>query len=316
VRAAALVLDASATEQARRSAADRRGVQCYPSAVGEGTELLRGPEAQAARMRAAIEARAQALLQLEGNDRTLEQCRFDAAYELLCADADHTEPGQPSRVPTTGADGLPEVIRPRGVSMQVITPVSVTAGGDLELAEIEGYGPILPATARDLLAIAEHLQTVAVDNQTGAVVQVSDRCAVPLPELDPADVGSPTKVSVALMEAATTRLEWLLAASLQRQMQTLSTDAYRLHRRLARHVKARDRWCTFPSCPRPAGQCDLDHAVAHPVGATDETNLHGPCRHHHRGKQAYFTVRIDPQTREVIWITPDGRTYRRPPPEY
>lgn len=316
VRAAALVLDASATEQAKRSAADRRGVQCYPSGVGEGTVLLRGPEAQAAWMRAGIEARAAALHALPGNERTLEQCRFDAAYELLCADADHTEPGQPSTVPTTGPDGLPAVIRPRGVAMQVTCPVSVAQGGDLELAEIEGYGPILPSTARDLLAMAEHLQTIAVDSETGAVVQVSDRTPVPLPELDPADIGSPTKVSQALLETASTQLEWLLAASLQRRLQTLSTDGYRPHRRLSRHVKARDRYCTFPNCPYPAGQCDLDHAIPHPQGPTDETNLHSPCRHHHRGKQAYFTVRIDPQTRDVIWTTPDGRTYRRPPPEY
>jgi hypothetical protein len=53
-----------------------------------------------------------------------------------------------------------------------------------------------------------------------------------------------------------------------------------------------------------------------PHGPTTDTNCHCLCRRHHRSKQAYFTIELDPDTGDTIWTTPDGRQYRRPPPTY
>jgi hypothetical protein len=95
----------------------------------------------------------------------------------------------------------------------------------------------------------------------------------------------------------------------------LSSDAYRPPDRLRRHVERRDRTCTFPGCTVPGERCDVDHREPWPHGRTSEANCHCLCRRHHRAKQAYFTVTVDPDG-STIWTTPDGRQYRRPPPTY
>ena len=63
------------------------------------------------------------------------------------------------------------------------------------------------------------------------------------------------------------------------------TDGYRPAAELDRFVRARDRRCRFPGCGRrvPRGG-ELDHSVAHPLGATSAANLVGYCATHHRGK--------------------------------
>ncbi|UVO11408.1 HNH endonuclease [Mycobacterium sp. SVM_VP21] len=43
---------------------------------------------------------------------------------------------------------------------------------------------------------------------------------------------------------------------------------YRPSRALAAFIRARDLTCRFPGCDQPATHCDIDHAVAHPHGAT------------------------------------------------
>ena len=55
-------------------------------------------------------------------------------------------------------------VRPGAWQAQVVVPfTTATDTGELELAEIPGYGPILPSTARQLLEDAEWTQ-VAVDS--------------------------------------------------------------------------------------------------------------------------------------------------------
>lgn len=75
-----------------------------------------------------------------------------------------------------------------------------------------------------------------------------------------------------------------------------------------------DRTCQFPGCTTQARWCDLDHRDPWQHGGpTAEHNLHCLCRHHHRAKQHYFTVTIEPDG-TTIWTTKDGHQYRRPPP--
>ena len=184
VRAVALLLDLTAAEKAKKTAAERRDVSCFQSAVGEGTLTITGPEVQTVAMMAAVRARAEAYGRLPGDTRTLAQRMHDACFDLLMVDAD----GGESSVPALDVTGVPTTIRVRGIEIAVLMPYSVTQGGDLELAEIPGFGPLLPSTAREVLGQADHLRQIAVDAATGEVLAVEDRIPVHHPDPDPAAV--------------------------------------------------------------------------------------------------------------------------------
>ena len=160
-----------------------------------------------------------------------------------------------------------------------MVPFSTGTGGELELAEVPGLGPVLPSTARELLDIAGETLRIAVDEQ-GAVVAV-DRPASPA------------------------------AFALAPAIEDLGTDAYRIPARLRRFVQARDRTCTFPGCTTTAVTSDLDHRVPWPTGPTSADNLHCLCRRHHRAKQAVFTVTLAPDG-TTVWTTRGWQFVRRP----
>lgn len=234
----------------------------------------------------AIRARAEALGRLPGEARSLDQRMYDAAVDLLLIDAE----GGASVRPTLGVHGEPVRIRVRGIEISVLVPYGVAAGGDRELAEVPGYGPILPSTARDLLAHADAVRRVAVDANTGEVLAVDDR--VP----GPVDVEELAAAEVVPCE--------------------LDSAHYRVPGRLRRHLEVRDRTCVFPGCHVPGKLCDVDHREPWPRGTTSADNCHCLCRRHHRAKQDYFTVSVDDDTGDTVWATPDGRRYRRPPPRW
>jgi hypothetical protein len=397
IRAAVLLHDAQAAKKARDKAVHDRSAELFQSGVGEATLSVSGPEAVLLRMWAAVEARAQALGELPGDERTLSQRLFDAAEELLSVDADVPGERATSAVPTKASDGALVQVWVRGVQVQLVVPYAVTEGLDTELAEVPGYGPVLPATARELMAGASSLQRVAVDSGSARLIGVDDRVpmrpgraeadtapdheAIPLfgehdsaepavdqpsveaevPRENSPDEGEPDERAPdeppaedpptgdqadqpwpSPAQAARRRIEQLppmpeppppprlpepeIPSELLRAIRELvnaplptppaAEDHYRPSGRLARHINVRDRWCTFPGCPRPAVRCDRDHRVPYPLGATSEQNLHALCRRHHRAKQLYFTVTLDPGTGDTVWRTPDGREYRRPPPDY
>ncbi|HUR13949.1 MAG TPA: hypothetical protein VM097_05610, partial [Mycobacteriales bacterium] len=164
----AVLADLSAAEKRRKSVAEQRGVSAFPTGVGAAALSIEGPQVQVAAMHEAIRARAEAMGRLPGESRSLMQRMHDAAYELLTVDAD----GGESAVPAVGLDGEPVTISVRGIQVALIMPVSVAQGGDLELAEIPGLGPVLPSTARELLAQAETVQRITVDATTGQVITV------------------------------------------------------------------------------------------------------------------------------------------------
>lgn len=82
-----------------------------------------------------------------------------------------------------------------------------------------------------------------------------------------------------------------------------------------RHVRARDRHCTFPGCNIPAARCDLDHITPYDHqqpesgGTTVPENLHALCRRHHRIKTAgLWTVQRESDG-ETVWDAPTGHRY-------
>ena len=66
----------------------------------------------------------------------------------------------------------------------------------------------------------------------------------------------------------------------------------------------------FPGCHRPAAQTDKDHRIPWPQGRTDSGNLQCLCRHHHRAKQAVFTVELSPDG-DYRWTTRGGWQFTR-----
>ncbi|CAJ1495973.1 HNH endonuclease signature motif containing protein [[Mycobacterium] holstebronense] len=92
---------------------------------------------------------------------------------------------------------------------------------------------------------------------------------------------------------------------------------YRPSTALAAFVRARDLTCRFPGCDQPATYCDIDHAVAHPHGATHPANLRCLCRKHHLLK-TFWTGRRGWSDRQhpngtIEWTSPTGHTYTTQP---
>ncbi|MFV9634140.1 DUF222 domain-containing protein [Mycobacterium neumannii] len=82
---------------------------------------------------------------------------------------------------------------------------------------------------------------------------------------------------------------------------------------LAWFVRCRDLTCRFPNCDKPATQCDIDHTIPHPRGATQASNLKCLCRTHHLCKT--FLGWRDRQHPDgtVDWLSPGGQKYTTHP---
>ncbi|MGE2832505.1 DUF222 domain-containing protein [Mycobacterium sp. SMC-4] len=89
---------------------------------------------------------------------------------------------------------------------------------------------------------------------------------------------------------------------------------YRPSAKLAAFVRARDMFCRYPGCDVPAEHCDIDHVVPWPLGPTHASNLNCKCRNHHLAKTFWDGYRdVQLPSGEVIWTTPEGRTYSTMP---
>ncbi|MDT7572489.1 MAG: hypothetical protein QOE05_2663 [Actinomycetota bacterium] len=256
-RAAAAARDAKATAG--------RKVWFSPEVDGQAVAVARGPAAAIAAIRASLEATLPDEAE-PGDERSRAAREFDLFVELLTGGA------------TAGS-----------WTAEVLIPVSVTEGGELELAEIPGLGPILPATARDLVDQCDTISQTSID-PAGQVIAVSD----------PTPVRDDIRAALRKMTAAP-------AAP-----RALTYRGYRPPTRLRRFLEARDRTCVFPGCRRPARMTDKDHRRPWPTGPTSPDNLDCLCRHHHRAKHAVFTVLRDPDG-DYLWITRGGWEFRRHP---
>lgn len=309
VRETIAKVDPVASAARREAATARRHVRSYPISDGQSTLLLTGPTERIAAAAAVIRTKATEAA-ADGDDETLDQRMFDAAMTLL-----------------TGVSDGP---LPVDVHVGMVVPYSVSKGGDYELAEIVGHGPVLPSTARELLDQATLVWRIAVDER-GHVINVTDPAPGPgvprrTQQQQERQAVTPSAASARPMDVAGSERaaardnaweRWVReheAALLDRPVihEHLATGSYTVSRRLKRHLEARDRRCTFPGCWRPASMTDKDHAVPWPIGPTDAQNVGCLCRHHHRAKQAVFTlIRLPDHT--ARWTTRGGHTYDRHP---
>jgi hypothetical protein len=253
---------------------------------GQATVTARGPAARIAAIRAALEAGLAGDPE-PGGERTGEAREFDLLVELL----------------TGGAEA-------GSWHAEVVVPFSVAQGGELELAEIPGLGPVLPATARELLAQADTVAQTAVD-PSGQVIATSDPVRVDLqepnsPEVEAAEVEPEPRPTLPL------RPEVLVRLTRPPAPRVLTGSGYRFPPRLQRFLEARDRTCVFPGCGRPARRTDKDHRVPWPLGATTADNGQCLCRHHHRAKHTVFTVQRNPDG-SYTWTTRGHWRFHRHP---
>lgn len=278
-----LTVHGAAAAAKEADATYRRRVRVRAVEDGQGILVARGPLWMIEQMRAALAAQAAGLVGEEPDgeqSRTRDAVEFDLLHDLIVGRS------VAAGTVTTAAS--------------IVVPVSTAEGGELELAEIPGLGPVLPATARDILAGADRVQRILVDGN-GQVLEVSDWLpgpAVRSTDRDPADwlrglVEMPVRIGL-----------------------PRPSSGYRPADRLRRYVEARDRVCRFPGCRRPAYRADLDHRDEWPRGATSAENLQALCRRHHRAKtRRVFTVVSLPDG-GTRWITRGGWWFDHPPPLY
>jgi hypothetical protein len=95
----------------------------------------------------------------------------------------------------------------------------------------------------------------------------------------------------------------------------LSTTAYTPTGPIWREVVALQPTCSAPTCTRPASECDADHRLRYPEGATSTANLGPGCRRDHRAKHARgASLRRRPDGR-LAYTTRAGLTHLISPAE-
>jgi hypothetical protein len=119
-------------------------------------------------------------------------------------------------------------------------------------------------------------------------------------------IGSDTLITAELLRdlAAQAKLRPLLHPA-----NSPAEHRYRPSRTLADFVRARDLTCRAPGCDRAATECDLDHTIPYPRGATHASNLKCLCRLHHLLKTFWGWQDRQRPDGTVIWTLPDGQTY-------
>jgi hypothetical protein len=211
---------------------------------------------------------------LPRDDRCMDELRADAFMALLRG----------------GVAGVSAVV-PR--SVDVIVPVSVALGFADEPCDMPGYGPMDAEAARELITDAV-LRKVCVDAKTGQVLAVEDK---------PRRVRGAQELREALLDMVHTPTPY--------------DDDYVLGYRPTaaqrRLMERRDRTCTFPCCSVPAHRCDADHRRPWQTGGyTRAAGLGATSRKHHRAKQTGWTPTPLPDG-SILWRSPSGRMYTRPP---
>jgi len=94
-------------------------------------------------------------------------------------------------------------------------------------------------------------------------------------------------------------------------------SGYRPSAKLAEFIRWRDLTCRWPGCDKPAGNSDIDHTVAHPVGPTHPSNLKACCRSHHliktfhTGPKGWADQQLPDGT--IVLRAPTGHVYRTEP---
>lgn len=284
-----LEVDLDAARQRQDRATDERFVSTYRDVDGQAVIHARGPIAQAAAVEAALDRWMRDNPRDPDDERTESQRRYDAFISLLTGGGAQAGSWQAA----------------------IVVPFSTATGGDLELAEIPGLGPVLPSTARELMELSDTLRQIAVDAE-GDVITAG--APTPAPSQGGLGAALPTRAVPAPREpldggrAGALRLLMSTPPPERLRAENLGSAAYRTPDRIRRYLLARDRHCVFPGCH--VRVTDVDHRIPWPLGPTNPWNLQLLCRRHHRAKQAVFSVRLTPDG-DYLWTTRGGWQFTR-----
>jgi hypothetical protein len=220
--------------------------------------------------------------------------RIDAAARQLVT-ADENERRQEA------SDGLAVVAGTRGPR------VGHDAARTLDQARVDALLSQLLGHGTDLTRAAGATITVALVAPADTILAGGD---------EPGELVGYGPLPAPLTRALAADADWTrwLHHPVTGEVTDVSTRTYRPTAAVAREVRARDRYCRFPTCSRPAQRCDLDHVVAHPDGSSTRCNLASECRLHHLLKhRAGFHLRLDPDG-TTTWTTPTGDAVVDHPP--
>jgi hypothetical protein len=287
-----LLVDPEAAQHRQDKATRDRRVSIFPDVNGQGVVHARGPLEQIAAIKASLKQWLADNPKAEDDPRSESEREFDYFVTLL-----------------TGG------MQAGSWQLGVVVPFSTSQGGELELADIDGFGPILPSTARELIAIAQTLTQIAVDEH-GDVIAVSDPVPTPRRESNQQSSGGsaferPTpKPGVAVEDEWAQAMRLLMSTPPPERLlpDKLTSTAYKTPARLRRFLQARDRTCVFPGCHRRI--TDVDHRIPWPIGPTAHWNCQLLCRRHHRAKQAVFSVELTLDG-DYLWTSRGGWQFER-----
>ena len=140
---------------------------------------------------------------------------------------------------------------------------------DLIIGRAEGV-PV-PAYARPIINVTVPLETLA---------GLTD---------DPGQLSGGTMIPAELARAIATRegATWYrMLTDPAGDLIALSTHSYQPTSTIWRYVVAEQPTCAHPACDWPSTECELDHDIEWPRGATSTDNLQPLCRRHHKAKHA------------------------------
>ncbi|WP_242636316.1 HNH endonuclease signature motif containing protein [Myceligenerans salitolerans] len=292
-------------------AADQRNV--WLETAGPGMALLTAllPAKDGARLFNAVQAGAQALMNLPGQTRRRGQARADALTSLVTG---RMVPHPLDEAPDTG-DSAPSATTapapiPTAPPGALVPPVRDT---DLVPVPDEDDGVLSTAPASGVVVRGVEVPaTVNVTVPASVLADPSDDTPGIL------DLLGPIPAALARDIAAEGVWHRLVTDPVTGILTDYSTGSYQPPPRLRRAVEARDRVCAHAGCDRPAAGCDLDHIERYDhdrpyrpgePGQTSATNLHALCRKHHNLKtHAGWQVRRDPTTGTETWTSPHGHT--------
>ncbi|HEY2518470.1 MAG TPA: DUF222 domain-containing protein, partial [Streptosporangiaceae bacterium] len=241
-------------------------------------------------------------LRRAGLPGSLEELRARAYLDVLLGqDSTPSQPTPhgPAAAPSPAATPSPHAPSSLAARVTLTVPLVTHLGLGNQPGHVAGYGPVDPALARELAALAAgHPASRFCVTVTGADGQAMGHGCIPG---HPPDFTQPAPGGLAIS------ISPLARGSCDHRHQE---PGYHPSRFLQHLIMARTPTCTAPGCGQSAARCDLDHTVPHDQGGpTCECNLGPLCRHHHRCKQSQGWRLDQPSPGVMCWITPAGRRY-------
>jgi hypothetical protein len=230
---------------------------------------------------------------------------------------DGTRDSRGPGTPGAGGANLPALIN-------LIVPAATLLGWGTAPGQAGAWGLTDPQETRDIVQAASlHPRTrwclTVVNDRGEAVAHACARGRHPWqperPDPPPGPMDRPARIQEFLASLGLTHVA--LERIAQGTCDHRHAEPRYLPSRGLRHlIRARAQTCTGPGCGGQSIRADQDHVVPYPEGATDECNLHAPCRAHHRAKQSPGWHVEQPEPGVIRWTLPSGRTRTTRPTIY